>query len=146
MEHTIDKLNEQIADFETRLSLALACGIGVWDWTMSGGTDVLFWDDTMHALFGLPRSEFAGTVEAFLACLHPDDATKIAAALQHAKDTRTTYDVVYRLVSVPGRRIRARGTWHYRKDGTADRMVGICLLAYPEALGEPLFLSDQPRM
>jgi PAS domain-containing protein len=50
---------------QERLSLALSsAGMGTWDWEVA--TNVIGWDEGMHALFGLAPGTFKGTYEDFL--------------------------------------------------------------------------------
>jgi PAS domain-containing protein len=63
---------EALRQSEERLRLALQAGqMGTWDWDMLRGE--LRWSETLEALHGLAPGTFAGTFEAYLADVHPED-------------------------------------------------------------------------
>ncbi|QZN86965.1 SpoIIE family protein phosphatase [Cellulomonas sp. C5510] len=101
-----------------------AGGVGSFDWDLRTGT--LLWDDQLHALFGLEPGTFGGTIEAFSACLHPDDRPRVQAALQEAVDGVTRYAAEYRAVHPDGtvRWVKAQGLTLPGPDGTAERVLG----------------------
>jgi len=108
-----------------RWQLAVTAGeVGSFDWDLTTG--VLAWDDQLHAIFGLVPGEFGGTIEAFEACLHPDDRARVAQALQEAVDGLTQYSAEYRVVHPSGavRWVRAKGMALPGTDGRAARVLG----------------------
>ncbi|WP_222928345.1 SpoIIE family protein phosphatase [Cellulomonas telluris] len=116
------------ADYESdrvRWQLAVSAGgVGSFDWDLVTGR--LDWDDQLHALFGIPREEFAGTIEAFDAALHPDDLPRVRQAIDRAITTCSEYEAEYRVL-LPGggtRWILARGAALAGEDGTAVRLLG----------------------
>ena len=52
-------------------------GFGVWEWDIASG--VVQWSDALHRIYGLEPGEFAGTVDGFVAHLHPDDRERVWA-------------------------------------------------------------------
>jgi PAS domain S-box-containing protein len=116
------------ADYETGRvvwQLAIdAAGIGAFDWDLASGD--LTWDDRLLELFGLTRSTFGGTIEAFRDVVHPEDRTRVSQALQGAVQSCGEYTAEYRIV-LPGgetRWITARGRALAGEDGTAVRLLG----------------------
>ncbi|MGY1855725.1 SpoIIE family protein phosphatase [Modestobacter sp. SYSU DS0290] len=116
------------AELETgrvRWDLAIdAAGIGSFDWDLV--TDRLVWDDRLLAMFGHDRTDFAGTIEAFLARVHADDVERVQAALQSAVDSCGLYDVEFRAVLPSGqtRWVRGRGRALGDDRGVAVRLIG----------------------
>ena len=69
--------------------------IGSWERDLATGT--LRWSDESHRIFGIEPGTFAGTLEAFLAFVHPDDRAKAApsrAALEEGPPPPTEYRIV----------------------------------------------------
>ncbi len=75
-------------------------GIGTWDYNLASGEAI--WSERQEQLFGLAPGTFAGTGDAFLAMVHPDDREGILAAGKKAVDERTFYRCEYRLVRPDG--------------------------------------------
>jgi len=101
-----------------------AAGVGAFDWDLV--TRELRWDSRLLDLFGLDRTTFGGTIEAFNAAVHPDDRDHVTRALTEAIDTIGPYAAEYRVV-LPGGGIRwiaARGRALAGTDGRAARVLG----------------------
>jgi PAS domain S-box-containing protein len=61
---------------EERMRFALeAADVGIWD--MDYTTGVLSWSETLEAHYGLQPGTFAGTFDAFIECIHPDDRASV---------------------------------------------------------------------
>ena len=75
-------------------------GIGTWDYNLATGEAI--WSERQEQLFGLTPGTFAGTGDAFLAMVHPDDREGILAAGKKAVDERTFYRCEYRIVRPDG--------------------------------------------
>ena len=74
---------QNFEDSRMRLSLAMRAGrSGTFDWDIV--EDSRTWSDELLDLIGLKREEFAGTREAWLACVHPDDLPNVLATTQRA--------------------------------------------------------------
>lgn len=101
-----------------------AAGVGAFDWDLVTGE--LRWDSRLLDLFGLDRTTFGGTIEAFTAALHPDDRDRVAHALTEAIDGIGPYAAEYRVVLPDGgiRWVAARGRALAGSDGRAARVLG----------------------
>jgi two-component system cell cycle sensor histidine kinase/response regulator CckA len=70
-------------DSEERLRFALqAASMGTWDWDIA--SDELRWSDDIEGMFGLEAGSFAGTYEAYLELVHPEDRSMLEAAVARA--------------------------------------------------------------
>jgi PAS domain S-box-containing protein len=111
----------------TRLRLALAAGaIGTWDYDPRSGE--LTWDGKCKELFGV-ASDAPIDFPLFLRLLHPDDRTRVQAAVDVALAAGSggRYDGQYRsLPAADGgeRWIAARGQVQFDRSGRAERFVG----------------------
>lgn len=73
----------ELHDERDRLDLALEAGrMGRFEWDAASG--VVTWDSRLEALFGCAPGEFDGTIDAWLARVHPDDRQLALDALDTA--------------------------------------------------------------
>jgi PAS domain S-box-containing protein len=112
---------------QDRLSLALSSAeMGIWDWDLPTGA--LWWDERMHALFGLAPGAFKGSYEDFLGLIHEEDRERIRRIFGRAIAERAAVDTEFRVAwpsdgSKHVVRIRSRG---HRDDNTEiSRIVGV---------------------
>ncbi|PRY13021.1 PAS domain S-box-containing protein [Kineococcus rhizosphaerae] len=97
---------------EVLAGAAHAAGIGSFTWDV--GDDVLVWDGPLLEVFGYDETTFSGTIDAFSARLHPDDAEPVDAALRAAIGRLGEYAADFRVVRPDGttRWLSARGRAH----------------------------------
>ncbi len=70
-----------LAEVERRLSEAEhLSGTGSWLWDRR--TDSVQWSDEHHRIHGRDPLAFEGTIEAHLACIHPDDRDEVRGCLR----------------------------------------------------------------
>ncbi|MGR7024657.1 SpoIIE family protein phosphatase [Geodermatophilus sp. URMC 62] len=108
-----------------RFKLAIdAAGIGSFDWDLTTGR--LAWDDQLQEMFGFRAGEFAETIQAFAARIHPDDRERTLQALQEAIDTCGEYSAEFRAVLPSGeiRWVQGRGRALADASGVAARLLG----------------------
>ena len=116
------------AELETstvRLDLGFAAAeIGSFDWDLV--TNALHWDDRLMELFGYTPDEFVEHIDSFSARLHPDDRSRVEAAIARAVDSCGEYEADYRVVHPDGsvRWVAARGRVLCDPEGTPVRMLG----------------------
>ena len=83
-------------DVSEHLRLALeAGGLGTWRWDMATGETV--WDDRLQELFGVATTGFAGTYEAYVELLHPDDRAEVLRTVETAVAEKSSYRVDHRV-------------------------------------------------
>ncbi|HEX5148923.1 MAG TPA: ATP-binding protein, partial [Candidatus Limnocylindrales bacterium] len=81
---------EALRDSRERLAFALAAGrMGTWDWEMTTG--VIRWSESLEQIVGIPSGSFAGTYEAFVELVHPDDRQTLRQALERATTSDDEY-------------------------------------------------------
>jgi PAS domain S-box-containing protein len=110
---------------ENRLQLAVQAGnLGIWDWDIE--QDALLWDQSTYALYGVDPNAFGGAYDAWMGCLHPDDAERAAQAIAAALRGEKEYEAEFRIVRPDGavRYIRSAART-LRDDARPVRMVGI---------------------
>jgi len=78
-----------------RLSLATAVAqVGVWEWELA--TNLLTWDATMFAIYGLPQA-VSMTYGQWSATVHPEDLPKVEAQLRAAIDKKGDGSAEFRI-------------------------------------------------
>ncbi|MGH6677778.1 MAG: PAS domain-containing protein [Bradyrhizobium sp.] len=118
-----------LAKAEQRLRQALEASgmVGTFDWDVQ--TDTLYSDPRFASLFsGDPaKGEKGAPLAEYLASIHPEDAGRIAAALNRAVATGEKYIQEYRLLQQDGtvRWVDGRGECLYEHDGKLSRFVGV---------------------
>jgi len=122
-----DRMQSEAAlkESEMRLRLALnAASMGVWDWDLQTGE--ITWSEEVEAICGLPRGSFAGTYEAYLSCIHPEDCYRINQALIRQVEKGGDFKLEYRIVRPDGtvRWVANRGAVLRDKRGVERRMTG----------------------
>jgi sigma-B regulation protein RsbU (phosphoserine phosphatase) len=76
---------------QDRLNLALSSAeMGMWDWDVPAAS--MWWDERMHALFGLAPGAFKGGYDDFLELVHEEDRQKIREEFRRGIATRTGVD------------------------------------------------------
>lgn len=113
---------------ERRLHLALEAGhMGVWEWDIATGR--VEWSPELETLHSLAPGTGGGTFADFHADMHPDDASRVDAAIEAAlAGPNREYQVEYRIVRPGGplRWVAARGRAIVDTGGQPVRMLGIC--------------------
>ena len=75
--------------------------LGHWDLELA--TNELTWSDEVYRILEQTTATFAGTYEAFLALVHPEDRAAVDAAYQASLVARTPYQIEHRLLMPDGR-------------------------------------------
>jgi PAS domain S-box-containing protein len=77
------------------VSQALRAGrIGTWWW--DGATGRVHWDDDLQQLYGIERGSFAGTFEAWLELVHPDDRRYSVELIETSRRTGAEFTFEHR--------------------------------------------------
>jgi PAS domain S-box-containing protein len=122
-----ERLAAEVALRESERTLAEAqriAHVGSWDWDIA--SDTARRSDETNRIFGVERGGLAGTTEAFLACVHPDDRARVKASEREAISRDAPHDLDYRIIRPDGevRLIHEEGEVIRDGSGTPVRMVG----------------------
>jgi two-component sensor histidine kinase len=116
-----------IAEERLRQALNASGMVGTFDWHVQ--SDTFFSDAHFAEMFSVDpaKGEKGAPLADYLAGIHPEDAERIANAVNHAVITREKYVQEYRLLQKAGniRWVETRGECLYGEDGKPDRFVGV---------------------
>ena len=73
-----------------------AAKAGVWEW--QEGSDKVWWNETMYAIYGLPVETFQPNLAAVVAMIHPDDLALADAAWNDALQESSPMHVQFRII------------------------------------------------
>ncbi len=110
---------------EERLRLALdAAQLGIWDWNIQ--TNEVQWAGNVHTIFGVTPETFAGTYEAYLQLVHPQDLDRLLAAINRSIQGQDDYRIEHRILWPDGtlRWVACRGDVLRDDAGRPLRMLG----------------------
>ncbi len=104
LERQVEERTAELRGSEGRLALAIqSANFGTWRRNIPGNE--LIWDERTEAIYGLEPGTFEGTMEAFLARVHPDDREMIKTGHRHAVEDGVSYALDFR-ISWPNGEIR----------------------------------------
>ncbi len=108
-----------------RVALA-ARGAGLGTWELDLGSSEVTWDEQMWVLRGLQPQPRAMSFEQRMACVHPDDRSRIQVSTQAALDAGTAMDHEFRVVWPDGqvRWLASRST-EVHDVATGRRRIGV---------------------
>ncbi len=90
------RVEDALRESEERLSLAAqSAKFGAWSRRIPG--DEVVWDERTEAIFGLEPGAFEGTMEAFLARVHPDDRDRITTGHRRLIEEGVPHAVDFRI-------------------------------------------------
>ena len=133
--------SRQLADSEEQLSLALlAAQMGTWE--ANSATGAITWSERTEQLHGLAPGTFAGTIDAWLACIHPDDRSRVRATLDEVGDGPDSSPLTYRVALADGSTRYLSGARHVDITGGGHvRFVGVAFDITEQRLGELAMLE-----
>jgi PAS domain S-box-containing protein len=113
---------------EERMRFAMeSAGVGIWD--IDYTTGVLQWSGMLEAQYGIADGTFAGTFEAFVERIHPDDRVSVLATVEAAAKSGSDFSIEHRSMWPDGtvRFLRGAGRIHLDGLGKPVRGVGISM-------------------
>lgn len=116
-----------LREFAERMSEAEQIAhFGAWRWDV--GTGQVRWSDELHRIYGLEPGQFAGTLEAFLAHLHPDDHERVWTCIEQALRDLEPFAFEERILRADGaeRVLLSQGRPLVGDGGQAEALVGVC--------------------
>jgi PAS domain S-box-containing protein len=98
--------------------------IGSWEHDLAA--DKFRYSDEMYRLLGVGPEDFAGTMEAFVALIHPDDRATMAAYVKSVLGGHSSSEVDFRVVRPDGtvRRMQGRAQPFFDPSGKPCRVAG----------------------
>jgi PAS domain S-box-containing protein len=118
---------EEVARSEARLEEAQRIAhVGNWEWEVA--QDRVRWSDELHDIYGLEVGHFAGTYDAFLERVLPEDREHTRAVVFDAFRNAKPFEYDHRIVR-PDRSVRmlhTRGAVMTDDHGRVVRMAGAC--------------------
>lgn len=99
--------------------------VGSWHWNLVTGE--LTWSQQQEILVGLRPGSFDGTVETFLARVHPDDRPALVSHLETAQAHLQPIKTEFRVITPKGqdRWLSIRGQIFYNADKRPHRIAGV---------------------
>jgi PAS domain S-box-containing protein len=112
-----------LAEVEARLREGEALAhVGRWLWDV--GTGSVQWSEELHRIHGVDPLEFAGTLDAHLERIHPDDRDRIRAGMEAAVRSGRRFEDEYR-VERSERELRLVYVRAEPMMGSVDQVVGL---------------------
>jgi signal transduction histidine kinase/ActR/RegA family two-component response regulator len=101
--------------------------MGTWDWHMTEGT--IRWSESLERIVRIPVGSFAGTYEAFVDLVHPDDRQTLRQALERATTTDDEYVAECRMGPPGAQNVQIVTQGRVIRDafGEPIRLVGVAL-------------------
>ena len=125
-QESLKQREETLRTSEERMRFALeTADIGLWDLDCASGA--LTWSATLEAQYGLEPGTFAGTFDAYVQLIHPDDRASVLAAVAAAMQSGVDYSAPNRTLWKDGsvQWLSGAGRFVLGEDGRAIRGAGI---------------------
>jgi CheY-like chemotaxis protein len=115
--------NREVSRLADRIQLAVSVGqIGIWEASLTDGQFV--WDHQMHILYGLEPGTFGGTMEKWIAQVHPDDAGRMLEKWERSISGNSLLDEEFRILHPSGEIRHLRAQSRIFTSPTGARAVG----------------------
>jgi PAS domain S-box-containing protein len=137
---------ENLSIMHERYSLAVKAGnFGVWDRDVQ--KNKLVWDDRMFELYGLTKSQFGRSYEAWLNCVHPDDKERCHNSIQKSLNGEKEYNTEFRIITPKGEVKYIKAFGYVVRDSLNNpvRMTGINFDISESKLTEIARLESEER-
>ncbi|MFA7624835.1 MAG: PAS domain-containing protein [Pusillimonas sp.] len=100
---------QRLSKYEANLRMAQRL-LGLGFWSLNLDTLKLVWSDNIYDIYGVSRTGFGHTPDAYFACVHPDDRAGFQAAFAaFATNPTPTFDIRHRILRPDGKVIHIRG-------------------------------------
>jgi len=122
------ELQKQSHEIEQKNRVQEIAHVGDWDWNVDNGE--LHWSDETYRIFGHQPQEFKTNFETFLQSIHPDDRSRVEAAVMRSlQNVDHPYSIEHRVVRPDGglRAVQENGQVFRDEEGKALHMIGSVL-------------------
>ena len=101
--------------------------LGSWRWDILANT--ITWSEQLYEIYGIRPNQFKGTLQEFVAFIHPEDRTQVRASISAALKAGKEFRHEERIVRPDGsiRELQSVGEVVRDESGAAIRMLGVCL-------------------
>ena len=120
------RANELLRAAEERMRFALeAGGLGIWD--MDFKTGELQWSQILEGHYGILPGQFGGTLDAFIASVHPDDREELSVSVAEAMRSGADFKLAHRSLAPDGtvRWLEGAGRTQLDVNGEPARGIGV---------------------
>ncbi|MGZ4757082.1 MAG: SpoIIE family protein phosphatase [Acidimicrobiia bacterium] len=120
------EVEDELRRRELEARLAIAAGrMGSWRWDVASGQ--VTWSPEMESAYGLEPGDFAGTFDAFVEQVHPDDRARVVEELARQTAAGEDFSLEHRVVRPDGaiRWFQGRGSPVRSADGTITSWIGV---------------------
>jgi PAS domain S-box-containing protein len=117
----------ELREYADRMTTAeQIASFGVWKWELDSGR--VLWSEELHRIYGVRPGRFGGTVDAFVARVHPDDRERVWTRVCRAIETLEPFVFEERIVRDDGeeRQLLSQGRIITNVDAQPAAVVGIC--------------------
>jgi PAS domain S-box-containing protein len=104
-----------------------AAEVGAWEWDLNSGRVV--WTPNIEPMYGMAPGTFAGTAEAVLALVHPEDREFVKRSLEQTARDHSEHQLEYRILRVDGgvRWQESRGRVLLDDQGQPSKLAGVVM-------------------
>jgi PAS domain S-box-containing protein len=105
-------------------TLKAAVRFGIWEWSLAD--NVLMWSDELYLMLGLAPQSISPTLDEFVARVHPEDRTAMAADFGQLRRGKTQITASHRVIRADGeiRNWKASACARLDASGTPVRLIG----------------------
>ncbi|MEH2175496.1 PAS domain S-box protein [Nostoc sp.] len=117
---------EQLHHLSERLTIAISSGgFGIWEYDFVQASQI--WDDRMYELYGVSKTDFNGSFDAWFNCLYPEDRPYLLETMEQVIQGNQEYNVEFRIVQPSGeiRFLKGYGILKRDRQGELVRMIGV---------------------
>jgi len=137
LDQRVKERTAALADANIHLTEAQRlANLGSWSWDVVQNS--VLWSDQLLDIYGLRPGQFKGTLQEFIGFIHPEDRAQVHASIGAALKSGKSFSHEERIVRPDGgiRQLHSVGEVIRNEDGTAVRMLGICLDVTERKLAE----------
>lgn len=119
------RAEESLRTSEARLIEAQhTAQIGNWDLDLASGK--LYWSDETFNIFGIDKTAFSASYEAFLNAIHPEDRDRVNQIYTESVKNHKPYEIAHRLLMADGsiKWVNERCKTYYDEQGKPLRSTG----------------------